>query len=132
MTNMLQAVNKYGPKLDLNQTARLREVAEWMSMRTGIKKSEVRLLLEEMSEAIVYFNCKGTPIKLPGVGIFGPSIGRRGTKRINLHNDPVLKNGINAPGAYTGRILNKSRIGLDDQGYKDLWDTDHPDKPLKI
>jgi hypothetical protein len=132
MATILQAVNALGPKLELNQTAELREVANWMSMRTGVKKSEVQMILQEASEAILYFNCQGTPVRLPGVGTFTPTIGRRGTKRINLRNDPALKNGINAPGAYTGKIRNKSRIGLDDQGYKDLWDPDHRDNPLEI
>jgi hypothetical protein len=90
------------------------------------------MVLQEMNEAILYFNCQGTPVKLPGVGTFSPSIGRRGTKRINLQNDPELKNGINAPGAYTGKIQNKGRIGMDDQGYKDLWDPDNPDNLLDI
>lgn len=26
----------------------------------------------------------------------------------------------------------KSRIGLDNDGYKELWDADHPDDPLEV
>jgi len=31
----------------------------------------------------------------------------------------------NVPGAYTGAVRNRDSIGLDDNGYKALWDADH-------
>ncbi len=108
MATILQAVNLYGPKLELNQTAQLGQVTKWMSMRTGIQKSEVQMILQEINEAILYFNSQGTPIKLPGVGIFRPTIGRRGTKRIGFRPDSELKDGMNAPGAYTGKIRKRA------------------------
>ena len=38
MANLLQAVNKYGPKVELKTTTHLDQVAEWMAMRTGLNK----------------------------------------------------------------------------------------------
>lgn len=101
-------------------------------MRTGLNKSEVMMVLQEMNEATLYFNSQGTPVKLPGVGTFTPSIDREGTFKINFRADMGLKKGINAPGAYTGEVSNKNRIGLDNDGYKELWDADHPDDPLEV
>ena len=132
MARIVQAVNAYGPKLGLNPTAQLDRVASWMAMRTGLNKSEVMMVLQEMNEAILYFNNEGTPIKLPGVGTFTPSIDRNGKFKINFRADVALKNGINAPGAYQGTVRNKDRIGLDNAGYKELWDADHPDDPLEV
>ncbi|MBN1221218.1 MAG: hypothetical protein JXM69_20005 [Anaerolineae bacterium] len=132
MAYLLQAIQAYGPKLALNQTAQLNEVANWMAMRTGINKSEALLMLQELNEAIVYFNRQGTPIKLPGIGIFSPSVDREGTIRINLRADSKLKKGVNAPDAYVGKMLNRSNIGLDNPTYKNLWDTEHPDDPLEL
>jgi hypothetical protein len=40
MARMLQAVNAYGPKVALNPTTKLDQVADWMAMRTGLNKSE--------------------------------------------------------------------------------------------
>ena len=57
---------------------------------------------------------------------------REGEYKINFRADTALKNGINAPGDYTGQMHNKSRIGLDSAGYKELWDADHLDDPLEI
>jgi len=91
-----------------------------MAMRTGLNKSEVMMVLQEMNEAILYFNSQGTPVKLPGVGIFTPSIDRKGTFKINFRADMDLKKDINAPDAYTGEVSNKNRIGLDNDGYKEL------------
>jgi len=128
----LRAVRDYGPKVDLNPTAQLGQVADWMAMRTGLNKSEVMMVLQETNDAVLYFNSQGTPIKLPGVGTFTPSVDREGTFKINFRADMDLKKRINAGGAYTGTVLNKNRIGLDNAGYKELWDADHADDPLEI
>jgi len=101
-------------------------------MRTGLNKSEVMMVLQETNDAVLYFNSQGTPIKLPGVGTFTPSVDREGTFKINFRADMDLKKRINAGGAYTGTVLNKNRIGLDNAGYKELWDADHADDPLEI
>jgi hypothetical protein len=44
----------------------------------------------------------------------------------------ALKNGVNAPDAYKGEMRNKNRIGLDNAGSKELWDTDPPDDSLEV
>ena len=132
MAYLIQAVKAYGPKLDLNQTLQLNEVADWMAMRTGLNKNETLMILQELNEAILYFNRQGTPIKLPGIGIFSPSIDSDGVIRINLRADNELRNSINNANAYVGQVLNSVNIGLDSQGYKALWDADHPDDPLEV
>jgi nucleoid DNA-binding protein len=132
MARIVEAVRDYGPKVDLNPTAQLEQIADWMAMRTGLNKSEVMMVLQETNEAVLYFNSQGTPVKLPGVGTFTPSVDRGGTFKINFRADMDLKKRINAGGAYTGTVLNKNRIGLDNAGYKALWDADHADDPLEI
>jgi hypothetical protein len=132
MARIVQAVNQYGPKIEYNPMARLDQVADWMAMRTGLNKSEVIMVLQEINEAILFFNTQGIPIKLPGVGIFRPSVDRQGTFKINLRADSDLKRRINNGNAFTGVLLNKDCIGLDDAGYKTLWDADHPTDSLEI
>jgi len=132
MARIFQAVKEYGPRLELNNLAQLDAVAGWMAMRTGLNKSEIIMVLQEMNEAILFFNGQGTPLKLPGVGIFSPSIDRDGTIKINLRADSSLKSGLNAANGYTGPIQNRANVGLDDAGYKALWDADHPADPLEI
>jgi hypothetical protein len=132
MAKIVQAVSKYGPKLKLNPTAQLKKVADWMAMRTGLNTSEALMLLQELHEALLYFNAEGTPVKLPGIGTFTPSIDRNGQFKINLRPDAALKKGLNTPDAYTGEITNQKHIGLTDEEYKAIWDQDHPTDQLDI
>jgi nucleoid DNA-binding protein len=132
MAKFLQAIVQYGPRLELQSTAQLDQVSEWMAMRTGLNKSEAMLVFQEMSDAILNFAKNGAPVKFPGVGTFSPSIDRNGDVSINFRADSVLRNGINAPSAYRGAIANKAHIGLENDKFKQLWDTDHPDDPLEL
>jgi hypothetical protein len=132
MANLLQANNTYGPKLDLNQMVELQQVVIWMSSRTGLNKSEVMMVLQELHEGILFFNGQGTPVKLPGVGIFSPGVNRQGTYKINFRADAELKKGINNSYGYQGRIQNKGRAGLTNEEFKVLWDADNPEDPLDI
>jgi len=128
----MQAVRDYGPKVKLNPTAQLDQITAWMAMRTGLNKSEVQMVLQESNEAILYFNAQGTPVKFPGVGTFTPSVNREGTLKINFRADANLRKRINGPDAYTGRMNNKGRAGMENEKYKELWDADHPDDPLEV
>ncbi|MCA9928864.1 MAG: hypothetical protein KC419_10320 [Anaerolineales bacterium] len=132
MAKLLQAVNAYGPKADLNQTAQLKQVVKWMSSRTGLNTSEVMMVLQELHEAITFFNGQGTPVKLPGVGTFTPFANRDGAFKISFRADMELKKTINGPDGYQGRMKNKANAGLSNEELKVLWDTDHPGDPLEI
>jgi len=118
--------------VELKPTANLEKVAEWVSMRTGLSKSEVMMVLQEMSEVILYFNKDGIPVKLPGVGTFTPSVDGEGTYNIGLRADVELKNGINDHNAYQGEVKNNEHVGWTNEQYKELWDTEHPADPLEI
>lgn len=132
MAKILQAVQLYGPKLVLNSTIQSDQLSSWLAMRTGLNKSELKMMLQELNEAILYFNSQGMPINLPGIGTFRPSIDRDGKLKVNLRADSELKNGLNTPNAYKGRINNKKHIGLANADYKALWDAEHPGDPLEI
>jgi len=132
MAKILQAVRDYGPKLELGPTAQLKEQTDWMASRTGLNPSEVSMVLQETSAMLLAFLNRGIPVKLPGVGIFTPSIDRHGVVKVNLRVDTALKDGCNARDAYHGAIVNRERMGLSDEEYKALWDAAHPDDPLEI
>jgi hypothetical protein len=132
MANLLQAVNQYGPKIDLQRTAQLGDLAEFTAMRTGLNKSEVMMSLQEESEAILFFCRDGKPVKLPGIGTFTPGIGRDGTFSINFRADMDLKNGMNTPNTFKGVIANLANAGITNEKLKELWDADHPDDLLTI
>ena len=132
MATLIQAIQAYGPKLTLRPMAQLDEIADWMAMRTGVNKSEALMLLQELNEAILYHNRRGTPVKLPGIGIFSPSIKRNGDYRINVRVDSGLKKGINTTNIYIGKMTHQEHIGFTNEEYKAMWDADHPDDPLEL
>jgi hypothetical protein len=81
---------------------------------------------------VLYFNRRGTPVKLAGLGVFSPSINRNGKYRINVRVDPKLVKDINADDSFNKRVTNRDTIGLDNDGFKVLWDAEHPDDPLEL
>lgn len=120
------------PRLELKPTAHLDDVAEWTAMRTGLNKSEVMMVFQEESEVILNFCKAGTPVKIPSVGTFTPSIDRNGELSINFRADVELKNGMNTPNAYKGQIKNKANTAITNEALKALWDAAHPEDPLEI
>jgi hypothetical protein len=89
-------------------------------------------VLQELNEAVLYFNGLGTPVKMDGIGTFRPGIDRNGMMRINITPDASLTKGLNNSDAFNGKIDNRSSIGLTNEAYKALWDAAHPDDPLKL
>ncbi len=132
MAKLIEAISAYGPRLDLNKTAQMAQVADYIASRTGVNKSEISMVLQELNEAIVFFGKLGTPIKLPDVGTFTPSVNRDGKFKIGLRADTSLKNALNAVGAYQGRMKNKENIGKSNAEFKVMWDTEHPTNLLDL
>jgi hypothetical protein len=132
MAKPIQAMREYGPRLELGPLAETENVVEWVMARNRfLSRGMVKVALIEIAEAVLHFNGEGIPVRLEGLGIFTPTIDRNGTIKHSYRADAKLKKRSNAAGAYTGTVLNKNRIGLDDAGYKELWDADHPDDPLE-
>jgi hypothetical protein len=129
MARLVTAVAKYGPKVARKPTAQLPEVSRWIARGTGLTDGQVSLALKELRDAILYFNASGSPVKLDGIGIFGVSVDRNGRRNITFYADQSLRRGA-ATSDLT--IRNHANIGLDNAGYKALWDADHPDDPLDI
>lgn len=131
MAHLLQAVRAYGPRLELEPAAGEEEIIAYMERRTGLNASEAIMMLYELHDAILYFNRGGRPVKLPRLGTFTPSIDRHGTLKINFRPGVRLKKQIKQRHKYRGVIQNQEAIGLDNEGYKERWDADHPDDPLQ-
>ncbi len=132
MATLIQAFRRFGPKVHLRGTIPQRELAQWISMRTGLNPNQVTLVLQELKEAILYFNRLGMSVKLPGLGLFSPSITRDGQYKINLRIDSELRKGMNTADGYSGPIENRHNIGIDDGTLKAQWDQAYPDDPLQL
>jgi len=132
MATLFEAIAVHGPKLLYNRTLEIDQIAEYLASRSGVPPAQTEMVLKEMRAAAIYFCRTGTPVRLPGVGRFRPSLDRFGTFHVNMVPDPAVARALNAPGTYTGVILNAANVGLPNEAYKALWDNDHPDDPVEL
>ena len=132
MAHLLKVIKSLGPKLTLNKTAHPTKVAELMAARTGVKNGEVRLVVEELGEVIVFYNSQGIPVNIPGLGTFFPSMDRNGKVRMNVRFDKALVDKMNGSKFYTGTVVNKSNIGWTNEQFKVVWDEANPDDPMDL
>ena len=132
MAKIVQAVRKYGPKLERQTTVELEELFEWMARHSGMVESELSRTVLELYGGILHFNRQGRAVKLPNIGTFSPGMDRTGTLRTNFRMAVRLRKNFADINGYNGRIKNKSRIGWSDAAYKAFWDEQHPDDPLEI
>ena len=132
MARLIQALASYGPKVERTQLADMERVSELVAKGTGLTEGEVSLILRELHKAILYHNRAGTPVQLPGIGIFATTVDRHGRRRIRFRMDSTLRAGMNGAAARRLPVKNAGNIGLDNAGYKALWDAEHPEDPLEI
>ncbi|MCB9079906.1 MAG: hypothetical protein H6631_20055 [Anaerolineaceae bacterium] len=132
MASLIEAIREFGPHLELKSTIPMKLVTTWIELRTGMARSMAMMWASLLGEALQYHLAQGCPVKLDGIGTFSLTISREGKIKINFRPDPDLVKALNVEGGYTGVINNRRRIGLDDPGYKKLWDAHYPDNPLKI
>ncbi len=67
--------------------------------------------IKELRDHIIEFNRTGRGVKVEGLGTFSPSIELAGEISISFRADPAFGQGLNIPGIFTGKIINKENIG---------------------
>ena len=60
--------------------------------------------------SLVFFNLRGRPVKLEGLGTYTPTIDLDGVIKVGHRADVGLKKRLNAPGEFCGEIENKGNI----------------------
>jgi len=131
MATLFEAIASLGPKLVYGRTAELDDLALLLSKRSGLSVLDVEMVLRELSGAVANLSRGGAPVRLPGFGRVRAAMTRTGRLRVHIVAEGKLVREINAPG-YRGEVANRGRIGLDDAGYKVLWDAAHPDDPMEL
>jgi hypothetical protein len=131
MAKLIQALRMLGPQIKHNHTVQQEQITSLLASRTSLNKSEINMMIEELAEAILYFNAQGTPVKLNRIGTFSPTIDRNGAYKIKIRPDRALWKSINRADEFSGEVQHRRNIGLDNSGYKAQWDALHPDDPLE-
>ena len=130
MANQIKAIAAYRPKLVLGKRAELKELVQFIARSTGLNEGTIRQVLTELRDAVIFFNQRGEPAYLPGLGTYTPGIELDGTINVGHRADMELKTSLNAPNAYKGEILQRENIGKTSADLIALWNTEHPDDPV--
>ncbi|MGD8758681.1 MAG: hypothetical protein PVJ07_00355 [Anaerolineales bacterium] len=131
MANRMQAIAEYRPRLERVTTMGMDELCEYIAGRTGLNKGEIRNILEEFNEAIIFQNRQGIWLNIEGLGVFRASRRLDGGIMVNLRIDRNILNEMNKEGAYIGPQVNQAHVGMSVDDLIELWNGDHPDDPVE-
>ena len=130
MASRIKAINAYAPKIKLGKRAGTDDLVAFIARSTGINESGVRQVLLELRDTVIFFNLRGQPVQLEGLGTYSPKISLDGTFGIGHRADTALKNGMNQPGAFKGQIDNNKNVGKTSDELVAMWNAEHPDDPV--
>lgn len=130
MVSRITAINTYRPRIDLGKRADVDDLVDLIAARTGLSEGEVRQVLLELRDAVIFFNLRGQPAKLEGLGTYTPSIRLDGTFGVGHRADTALKRALNVPGEFRGDIKHREHIGKTSDDLVALWNAEHPDDPV--
>ena len=77
------------------------DLVELIARSTGLNEGTIWQVLIELRDATVFFNQRGQPVYLEGLGTYTPSIYLEGNVNIRHRADIKPKSRVNAPGAKT-------------------------------
>lgn len=130
MTKRINAIKTLMPQIELSKTIQVDELAKYISRGTNLNPSEIKFVLDELSNALLFFTGSGQPVKLDGLGTFTPAIRLSGEITINVRVDRELVKGLNQPEAFRGRIRNRANIGRSGDDLVAEWNRAHPGDPV--
>ncbi len=82
--------------------------------------------MKELRDHIIEFVRSGRSVKIEGLGTWTPNVTLDGTLDIQYRADTALTNGLNVPGTFTGRIINRDNIGKTADELVAMWNIDNP------
>ncbi len=131
MAKFIQAIVAFGPKMELGKLVEVEELADLLAQRSGLHAGQTMLALSELEATLVHFLRSGRSVRLNGIGIFTPTVGIGGKKRIRYRAGRLLRRGLD-PEIFRGTVRNPEASKLTPEDYKRLWDEVHPEDPLEL
>ena len=127
MAQKIKAINAFRPRIEQGSTVQKPELLRAVSRATSLVEGSVDLVTKEMRDQIILFCSAGRAVKVEGLGTFTPSIDLEGNIAISFRADPAFANGLNMPGTFNGRILNRENIGKTSDELVTLRNTQYPE-----
>jgi hypothetical protein len=111
MVPTIKMINEYRPRIEQGITVQKPELVRALSRSTGLVEGTIDQCMKELRDHIIEFNRTGRAVKVEGLGTFSPSIDLAGEITISFRADPAFAHGLNIPGIFTGKIINRENIG---------------------
>ncbi|MFZ1767919.1 MAG: hypothetical protein WAU00_01905 [Caldilinea sp.] len=74
MANHMKAMSELCPSVVHNRRVGLDELADYISGKCSLAASDVRHVLEEICNALLYFCATGATVKMDGIGVYSAGI----------------------------------------------------------
>ncbi len=126
-----EMIKSYRPELDLEEPFSADEVVEHLAEETELDAETIRTVLEAMPDMLYFYLLRGRPVEIPGLGEVKPTIDLDGTIRGALDLDEDLVERLSEEGAYRGGINRQENIGLRLERMAQMWNSSHPDSPVR-
>ena len=127
MASRIKVIGVYRPRIELGNTVQKPELMRAVSRATGLVEGTTDHAIKEFRDHIIEYCRAGRSVKVEGLGTWTPNISLDGTLDIQYRADTALVNGLNVPGTFTGRIINRENIGKTANELVEIWNSKYPD-----
>lgn len=131
MANVMKAMRAYMPRIKYPKILDTDGLAKLMVMSKSVNEADVKSMLCQLKDTLMYLSSTGQPVKLDGLGIFRPTISLDGSFSMTFRPDLKIKSSQNAPHGFKGEIINKDMIGKTQAEIIARWNQEHPDDPIE-
>ena len=131
MASILQAYHAYGPGIERGRTVDLDEMARFMALSTGLDRCHIRMVLGKIHDTILHYARQGRGVYIEDVVTLWPVMSTRGAISLGWRISATLRRALNALPLFRGRINNYEHRDWATEDYRQAWDQDHPDDPIK-
>jgi hypothetical protein len=132
MATMLQAVNRFGPKVVYGSPVKIDELADLMARSSGLNANAAQMALAELKDAILFYLKRGSPVVIPGLGRFKSTMGRDGELRLHFVPERRFTAAACNADTFRGKTARTETATWTDEEYKAAWDAEFPDDPLVL
>lgn len=124
-------INSYRPELELEEPLGAEELVDHLAEQTELDSETVSKVLEALPDALQHYLLQARPVELPAVGQVKPAINLNGKIRAELETEESLVERLSEPDAYRGGINRRENIGVDLSRLAQMWNSSHPDDPVR-
>lgn len=132
MARYIQSVHRYGPRIAPVPALSQAALEERLTLSTGLRRSQVAMVMLEMIDALHDSLRRGVPVRLEGLGRFRLTTDAKGRLRMHYLADSALRRKLGSLDQFRGKVINRKNVGLRPEDFKALWDAEFPEDPLEM